>query len=144
MRKDDLEPRINELSQLEPAQVLRVDARDLDTDLSGYEYFWQGEHFTGVAVEFGQGSDGIISETEYYKGAQHGFYREWYEYPDQLKTEERYRYNTRNGVFRDWHPNGQLKEEAEFQMGTELRRAQWDENGTPIEIPPKKNKKPPA
>ena len=118
------------MSQLEPSQVLRVDARDLDTDLSGYEYFWQGEPFTGTALELDKAGTGeIISETDYKDGMPDGFYREWYNYPDQLKIEKYYNSNIRDGVLHQWYRNGRLKEETVYEMGRVLRSAEWDENG---------------
>ena len=114
------------------SKELRVDSRLLDADLSGYEFSWQGELFNGTALELGPQSGAILSETEYKDGIQCGFCREWYKYPDQLKTEEHYFYNTRDGMQREWYPNGQLKEEMEIELGTILRHTEWDENGVQI------------
>ena len=112
---------------------VRVDSDLLDTDLSGYEYFWQGEPFTGTALELDKAGTGeIISETDYKDGIQSGFYREWYSYPDQLKMEKHYFYNTRDGLQREWYPNGQLKEEVKVKLGTTLRCTEWDEDGVQI------------
>jgi len=40
---------------------------------------------------------------------------------------------TYHGKKREWHPNGQLAEEADYELGFELRHKLWDEDGNLIE-----------
>ena len=131
MNEDEIAAKVGRSPKLSNAapEGLRVDSRLLDTDLSGYQRFWQGDRFTGTALELDTETGEVFSENEYEDSFQHGFYREWYEYPVRLKTEEHYTFCTQDGIFREWYPNGQLKEESIYEKGRILREAEWDENG---------------
>lgn len=104
---------------------INIDDTDLDSDMC---YLYQGEPFTGEAVETVSGGR-IIAVTTYQNGREHGPSWEWY--PDgQMKFEGAARDGRAIGVNRGWHRNGQLAEEKIFDERSRLISVRrWDENG---------------
>lgn len=106
---------------------INIDDTDLDSDM---RYLYQGEPFTGEAVETVSGGR-VIAVTTYRNGREHGPSWEWY--PDgQMKFEGETRDGRAIGVNRRWHRNGQLAEEHIFDtQGRLVSVRRWDDNGMP-------------
>ncbi|HWR49191.1 MAG TPA: hypothetical protein VN327_16520, partial [Pseudonocardiaceae bacterium] len=103
---------------------------DFDDDL---RYFYQGEPFTGEAVETDPAGR-VIGLITFRNGIAHGPDLEWY--PDGTR---RFEANVVNGnavgISRQWHHNGQLAEETEFDERGEMVRFQhWNEDGSPAPV----------
>jgi antitoxin component YwqK of YwqJK toxin-antitoxin module len=100
-----------------------------DLDFPGWDdgYTYNGESFTGVAFELGEGGR-LVAEVEFRSGIQEGMWREWH--PDGVPSREaRLERGVWHGHCREWHPNGQLALEGEWEYGVSLHRRRWDEAG---------------
>jgi antitoxin component YwqK of YwqJK toxin-antitoxin module len=91
-----------------------------------------GEPFTGIE-EIGEGVNEREGRAEamYVAGVLAGR-RGWYRsgapcYEDEMLM------GVYHGKKRAWHANGQLAEDADYELGYDLRHTYWDEAGTLIE-----------
>ncbi len=105
---------------------LRVDFDELEWD-ADRGAFWQGQPFTGITYDCTpQGP--ITGEYSYVDGVQTGLSREWYLSGAQ-KTAAMYRHGSLNGSYQAWFENGQLQQEAEYELSILLKSRRWDETG---------------
>jgi len=88
-----------------------------------------GEPFTGIDCWVDEGYRG---ETTYISGIQTGLKRGWYP-SGAPKYEYQMLMGTYHGKKREWHPNGKLSEEADYELGFDLRHKFWDKDGNLIE-----------
>lgn len=91
----------------------RINIENLDGDYfdGGGEklvYFYQGERFTGIAVEYYEDGVTVLGEEEYHNGYQDGWIRYYFE-SGQLETEYR---NVDNqivaGTYKEYNESGTL------------------------------------
>lgn len=110
---------------------VNIDDTDFDDDL---RYFYDGEPFTGEAVETHPNGQ-VINLITFRNGVEHGPQLGWY--PDGSRRSETNVVNGNPvGISRRWHRNGQLAEEGEFdEHGTMTGFCRWDEEGSPIPVP---------
>ena len=110
--------------------VARVAEEELEFDRD-QTCLHNGRPFTGIAVEKFRGG-AIRSEVAYVDGMQTGFSRDWY--PNgQLRSESEFHENSLHGNSRKWYENGALEEDSNHELGIELRRSLWAEDGTLLE-----------
>jgi antitoxin component YwqK of YwqJK toxin-antitoxin module len=99
-------------------------------DYDGGSVCLDGEPFTGI--EYWADEKEGRGETTYINGTQTGLTRGWYP-----SGAPKYEYLMLMGVYhgknRRWHPNGQLAEEADYELGFDLRHKHWDKDGNLIE-----------
>jgi hypothetical protein len=77
----------------------------------GYgDSFYEGEPFTGIAVEFGPAGE-CLAEVPYRIGKLHGPSREW-DRQGRLRSEQYHLVGTQHGSFREWDEQGQLVSEV--------------------------------
>jgi hypothetical protein len=88
-----------------------------------------GEPFTGIDCWEDEGDRG---ETTYISGIETGLKRGWFS-SGALNYEYWMLMGTYHGKKREWHPNGQLAEESDYELGFDLRHRYWDKDGTLIE-----------
>lgn len=96
-----------------------------------YEYLYQGEPFTGIAVEYYEGF--LLGEENYRDGMLHGLAKRWHLESEQLASLKSYENNAVVGVRKEWYESGQLKLEEEIEEGIALRRTVWDQFGDVVE-----------
>jgi hypothetical protein len=88
---------------------------------------WQGQPFTGVAVEFFP--DGkLCSEVPHVNGLEHGLLRAWHR-SGQLRREANLWYGGLHGYAREWDEQGRLISERLGELGIAIAEKQWDEQG---------------
>ncbi|MBN1210902.1 MAG: hypothetical protein JXB05_39000 [Myxococcaceae bacterium] len=101
---------------------------------------WNGQPFTGVAVEFFP--DGRLqSEVYHLNGLEHGPSRAWYP-SGQLREEKNLWYGGLHGYKRIWDEQGRLISERIGELGIGIAEKRWDEQGRLIQgwhIGPKDN-----
>ena len=90
-----------------------------------------GEPFTGIAYAL-DANGNVNAEYEYRDGLKWGWSRTWY-LPGKPFQERQLFMGTTHGKDREWYPNGQLKEEGDYELGFALRRKRWDEAGNVTE-----------
>ena len=110
--------------------MMRVNVNELDdeyTPAGSLVMLWEGEPFTGVAFELSpQGT--LWSEQTYVEGTLDGISRDWY--PNgQLRSHTEYKWNRIHGREQGWYENGQLKCNVIYELGTVIRKREWDERG---------------
>ena len=89
--------------------------------------FWQGQPFTGVAVEFFP--DGTLqSEVYHVNGLAHGPSRGWYP-SGRLRDEMTLWYGALHGYKREWDEQGRLVSESLGELGIGVAEKRWDVHG---------------
>src|SRR5438874_1327247 len=90
----------------------RVDIDDIVEVGEGLIAYYQGERFTGEAIEKSPSGD-IIGLITYRDGIEEG--PQWSSHPNGQRSGEGTVHNGKAiGVWKDWYPNGQLKTCTEF------------------------------
>ncbi|GAA5497023.1 putative antitoxin YwqK [Rubritalea halochordaticola] len=88
---------------------------------------FEGKLFTGLAFrDFPDGSR--ESETEYLDGFQTGHEKRWAR-NGILVADYSFLKGELHGESREWYEAGQLKSEAQYELGIELAYRSWDESG---------------
>jgi hypothetical protein len=87
-----------------------------------------GNPFTGIAYE---GEALLVSETEFRDGQKSGRSRQW---SDQgiLIREEVYFRGSLHGEAKEWFPNGQIRQQGQYELGICLSRVEYDTEGSVI------------
>lgn len=109
---------------------MRIDIDDpaVDKDL-GMSLTYEGELFTGEAVEKIEGTDTVIALTAYVRGREDGPSVQWHE-DGALRSEGQCSNGRAVGVWREWFQNGAPAMEQEFSdRGALLRQREWSESG---------------
>jgi antitoxin component YwqK of YwqJK toxin-antitoxin module len=89
-----------------------------------------GTPFTGVG--FIERNGEVIEETEYQRGMKWGVSKTLFPGGKPYKHTRLFA-GVRHGRHRQWHFNGELAEEADYELGFLVRRKKWDEDGDPID-----------
>lgn len=88
---------------------------------------FEGELFTGIA--FRNFPNGFReSETEYLEGFQTGHEKHWAR-SGKLIADYSFLKGELHGESQEWYEAGQLKSEAQYELGIELAYRSWDEGG---------------
>lgn len=73
--------------------------------------------------------DFLITEETYINGEKNGICKIWY--PNgQLRNEMNYENDIGHGLCKRWYPNGQLKSETTYNYGKKIHSKIWKEDGT--------------
>jgi hypothetical protein len=99
---------------------------DLEYRAADAAELYQDVPFTGIAYDYDEKTDSIISETSYWNGGIHGFVKQWHP-SGQTRLECRYFHGDFYGELKEWHENGQLKKHGVY-CGSyiPLWRKEWD------------------
>lgn len=89
-----------------------------------------GTPFTGVGYIERNGE--VIEETDYRDGLKWGVSKTLFPGGKPYKHSRLF-IGVRHGQHRQWHFNGQLAEEADYELGVVIRRKRWDEDGELID-----------
>ncbi|KIH96807.1 hypothetical protein LP52_23055 [Streptomonospora alba] len=108
----------------------RVEDTELEYD--DYVAFYNGEVYTGEAVELGRNGE-VIALTTYERGFEHGPSLEWYP-GGQLREEGRVDMSRGAvGVWKTWHKDGTLAAERTFDdHGRMVSDREWDADGNVV------------
>jgi len=110
--------------------MLEIDYDDLDVD-ENHTYFFEGNPFTGVAIE--RTSEGMtIARTLFVSGFKEGLMSLWYPC-GQLKMTVEYHNNMAHGRFVEYSQDGRVLSEGENEHGVCLWRKLHDPDGMLIE-----------
>lgn len=108
----------------------RIDIDDPDVDMDDSEtLFYQGEPFTGEAVEY-QG-DSLVSLNTYKEGVEDGPVKEWYA-DGTPRSQGVMRGGFPVGEFNRWHPDGTPAAKTIMSADglRQLAVTEWDESGS--------------
>jgi antitoxin component YwqK of YwqJK toxin-antitoxin module len=106
---------------------VELDELELVVRDDGYYFHWNGQPFTGIAIEsFPEGP--LQSETYYADGIENGPRRAWYP-SGKLMEEANLWYGGIHGHERTWDEQGRLRSEKLGEFGITLSEKRWDEEG---------------
>lgn len=96
-------------------RLRRIDIEQIEDSEDGYgDSFYEGEPFTGIAVEFGPAGE-RVAEVPYRIGKMHGPSRVW-DLDGRLRSEEYRAVGSPHGAFRNWDQHGRLVSEEIWEF----------------------------